>query len=176
MKSIKVFVFLFFAYILNATAQDTLRVGISIPELSGLAFITYDDYWVQGDSMFYGKSYPNILDSIHTRKVTTLKKYKIDLAHFQKLKEAVSKIDLLTDTLLEEFDCEGIDMGWSRFIMGIGGKNGMSVLVANVYREKYYNVVDVFNEIWMMTSKKKIIQYDKEDLLKREKDCNGKLY
>ena len=126
--------------------------------------------------MYYEKTDPNYGDSTHARVEKFLEKFKIDEGFIKQLNDAVNNLDYDTCSVKIEDDCDGITMGWPRFFVLAKNKHTcINCLVANVYRKKYYDIVDIFNSIWAKRHNGDIIiDYDKDDLLKREKRCKGK--
>lgn len=103
------------------------------------------------------------------RKETVTARYPIDSDKMKMLKNTVEN----TDSLGRETDlCTTIAMGWPRFFIVFNDngrkKNGF---LANVYRERFFVIVDIFNDIYPEGD---VISYKKRKLIRQEKRCKKK--
>lgn len=138
-------------------------VAISIPQSSGIASARFVNYKVTNDTLY-------VIDNgcaIDTAHVPVTKaKYPVSKELMQKLKETVAQ----TDSLGHHFNfCVPTVMGWPRFFIWFDD-NGREAdgFLANIYRKHIFDIVDVFNEIYPGG----LIVYDKQELMKREKECD----
>ena len=144
-------------------AQDKDSLGtffcISIPQRSGLAAANFKHYQIKNDTL-----YVLYQPSLETRdNIKLLESYPID-------KNELNELDsLLNQTDTFGFHTSGIFvMGWPRFIIysKYKGKE-LNGYIANCYRENIFVFVDWLNKVY---PKGKVIPYDKEKLIKGEKN------
>lgn len=156
----------------GSSSKDPLIVSISFPNGSGLLLVQFSQYQLKGDTFFHKMDYPYTFDTTGKTHDTLLEKFQVDTIYISELRKA---IDMFTvaDSSKDEFDCEGMDMGWPRFFIGFTtDEKHMDCFIANVYREKYYNIVDIFNSMWASKHRgEKIMTYNKKELIQREEKC-----
>ena len=147
--------------------QDEFSVRISIPQSSGIASASYEVFEVRGRKLYIiDEGY--LWDTLSKDRV--LKKYKISDSLLNELKKAIAETDSIGD---HSGRCNFI-LGWPRFFISFndnGRKKGG--FIANVYRDHVYRIVDVFNKIY---PKGDVIDYNKQELMKREKDCEREVF
>ena len=154
-------------FIQTCIAQQEFWVRISIPQGSGLASATYQAY-----EIIKGKlnviSEGLLWDTLAKDKI--LKSYEIEDSVLAELKKIIAQ----TDSVGNHWGLCDIVIGWPRFFISFndnGRKHGG--LIANVYREHVYKIVDIFNAIYPDGD---VIAYNKKDLIKQEKQCERRFY
>lgn len=162
----------------QATAQSNVSACISIPQNSGLAFVAYEMYVINGETLYVIKRSTNmrLIDTSSTTEI--MNTYKFDtLATYPVSKEQLKKLaDLIehTDSLGQQ-TADGCDftMGWPRFYI-YANYNGKSMdgYIANCYREPIYKIVDLFNKTY---PKGDVLGYNKDELILLEANCNRKV-
>jgi hypothetical protein len=149
------------------SGQTPFSVTISIPQRSGIATADYLSYTVTNDTLY-------VIDNGYLIDTgfedIIIAKYLVESSKMKKLKDTIAK----TDTLGQETDlCSIFIMGWPRFFVYFNDngreRNGY---LANIYRQNFFDIVDIFNEIYPDGD---IINYNRADLIKQESDCMKKL-
>lgn len=140
--------------------KDDFYVKISIPQLSGMAYVPYLNYTLSNRKLYLTNG------SLTDSKFDTLKVYDISENIWQDLKDRLNYQDSLE--IVQALGCMP-QFGESRFWLTIKiGNKTDSQFIANCYRENYFQFIDLLNEV--IPGEKKM-EYNKEELLKHEKKC-----
>ncbi len=154
-------------FIQTCFAQEEFSVRISIPQGSGLASAPYQAFEImKGKLNVISEWY--LWDTLAKDKI--LETYEIDDSLLAELKKIIAQ----TDSIGNHYGLCDIVFGRPRFFISFndnGRKQGG--LIANVYREHVYKIVDLFNTIYPDGD---VIDYNKKDLIKQEKKCERNFF
>ncbi len=142
---------------------------ISIPQGSGNIFVNYKIFEINHNSLFVINKILQVgmlhVDSMF--KYDTVESYAMDDNLTAELGSIISKIDSLGTHSPKGYY---LPMGWPRFYINASIKNKeLSGSISNCYRENVYSLVDFLNKCY---PKGKVIEYDKQELLKLEKELS----
>jgi len=154
-------------FIQTCFAQEEFSVRISIPQGSGLAGVPYKAFEIiKGKLNVISEGY--LWDTLAKDEI--LEAYAIDDSLLTELKKLIAQ----TDSIGNNYGLCGIFFGWPRFFISFNdnGRKGGG-LIANVYREHVYKIVDIFNIIYPDGD---VIDYNKGDLIKQEKGCERSFF
>jgi hypothetical protein len=159
--------------------QNNVTASISIPQNSGLAFVAYKTYEIKNDKLYViMRSQINLFldstkqyDDKDLYDYDTIATYPVSIQNQIKLKDVIEKTDSFGHHFA--FGCN-IQMGWPRFFISasLDDKN-LTGFIANCYRQHIFDIVDILNECYPEGN---VLNYDKDELITREQECNDHDY
>lgn len=164
----------------NSNESNHVSASISIPQNSGLAFVSYKEFTIEDSEFYEIISSPNInsgLDSTEIKKDgwswdnDTIATFSVSIDHQIKLKNFIEKTDSLGEHIAD--GCTDF-FGWPRFYISTSLRNkSLNGFIANCYRQHIFECVDILNECYPEGD---ALGYDKDELIALEKRCKESIY